>query len=110
MLTQEGCLARRQRMLRVMEEKRWDLFLTANPRTIYYSSGKLAEPPVAYLLWADGREETVEGTFAVKKAARCGVERRWTPGLYEDGMGAVEDATAAVLRSEERRVGKECRL
>ncbi|MCZ2155400.1 MAG: Xaa-Pro peptidase family protein [Bryobacterales bacterium] len=57
MLTREGCAIRQQRLLTVMEQNQWDLFLTADPRTTYYLTGSLApaDAPVAFLLWAEGR-------------------------------------------------------
>ncbi|MBV6430890.1 MAG: putative peptidase [Bryobacteraceae bacterium] len=57
MLTREGCVIRQQRLLRVMEQRQWDLFLTADPRTAYYFTGSLApaDAPVAFLLWTEGR-------------------------------------------------------
>ncbi len=57
MLTLEGCRARQQRLLRAMEENRWDLFLTANYRTVYYFSGLLgpAEVPTVFAIDKSGR-------------------------------------------------------
>lgn len=57
MLTGEGCRFRRQRLLRQMEERKIDLFVTGNYRTVYYLSGSLnpAESPAVLAIWADGR-------------------------------------------------------
>ncbi|MFN0168141.1 MAG: M24 family metallopeptidase [Bryobacteraceae bacterium] len=57
MLTIQGCRARQQRLLRVMEQNRWDLFLTANYRTVYYLSGLLgpAEVPAVFAMESGGR-------------------------------------------------------
>ena len=56
MLTLDGCRSRRERLLRLMEANRWDLFLTGNYRTAYYFSGVLgpAEQPAIFALWQDG--------------------------------------------------------
>jgi len=44
-------------MLRVMEQRGWDLFVTANFRTVYYFSGALhnVDAPTLFALYADGR-------------------------------------------------------
>ncbi len=57
MLTLEGCLARRRRLLRQMEEQRVELFVTGNYRTVYYLSGSLHPPesPAILAIRADGR-------------------------------------------------------
>src|SRR5690242_10463256 len=68
MLTAQGCETRRRRMLAMMEERRWDLFLTGNFRTVYYFSGILKSPesPVVFLLFADGRHEVIEAeTYSI---------------------------------------------
>ncbi len=57
MLTLEGCRARQRRLLTVMERNRWDFFLTANYRTVYYLTGSLspAETPTIFWMKNDGR-------------------------------------------------------
>jgi Xaa-Pro dipeptidase len=67
MLTTTGSKARQRRMLAIMEERRWDLFLTANYRTAYYFTGLLgpAEVPVVFALYADGRSFTISPAAAV---------------------------------------------
>jgi Xaa-Pro dipeptidase len=57
MLTQPGCKARQQRLLKWMEKEQWDLFLTSDYRTAYYFSGLLGsrEFPTLFLQGSDGR-------------------------------------------------------
>jgi Xaa-Pro aminopeptidase len=53
-----------------MAEQRFDLFVTANYRTVYYLTGQLttADAPCAFLAWSDGRTAlvapAVEGALA----------------------------------------------
>jgi len=56
MLTIEESRARQRRLLTVMEQNRWDVFLTSNYRTTYYLTGSLNPPetPTVFLLAADG--------------------------------------------------------
>ncbi|MSO23589.1 MAG: aminopeptidase P family protein [Acidobacteria bacterium] len=56
MLTQEGCRTRQRRLLKKMEEEKWDLFVTGDYRTVYYFSGVLvaADTPTLFLEWSDG--------------------------------------------------------
>lgn len=57
-------------MLSFMEERRWDLFLTGNFRTVYYFSGVLKPPdsPVALLLHGDGSHEVLEAeTYSIQR-------------------------------------------
>lgn len=71
MLTPAGCEARRDRMLRVMEQRSWDLFFTAHHRTVYYFSGVLNSPdkPAAFILWADGRTRLVAAeTYSIERS------------------------------------------
>src|SRR4051794_887173 len=60
-LTLEGCRTRQQRLLTVMEQNRWDGFLTCNYRTVYYLTGSLAPPetPVIFLLVPGGKSVLV---------------------------------------------------
>lgn len=60
-LTVDGCRARQRRLLEVMTERRWEMFVTSNYRTVYYLTGQLVAPdaPVAFLIWADGRSALV---------------------------------------------------
>jgi Xaa-Pro dipeptidase len=97
MLTLQGCRARQQRLLRVMEENRWDLFLTANYRTVYYFSGLLgpAEAPAVFVLGQDGRSFVI--TAAAGEAAAdevIALETYSTARVVDDLAG---DA-AALLR------------
>ncbi|SRR5581483_123484 len=56
MLTRQGCQARQQRLLQILQRNRWDLFLTGNYRSVYYFSGALstADVPALFALWSDG--------------------------------------------------------
>lgn len=56
MLTLDGCRARQRRLLSAMQSNRWDLFLTANYRTVYYLTGSLSPPetPAIFLLSHNG--------------------------------------------------------
>jgi len=113
-------------MLGTMEERRWDLFVTGNFRTVYYFSGVLkpADAPVAFLLHGDGRHEVLEvETYSIERVIddpvgdlgrRLGdrlrahpasirtaaVERTATASLLESAVQAstIEDASKAVLR------------
>ena len=71
MLTPEGCRARQQRLLHMMDERGWQLFVTANYRTVYYLSGILgaADTPASLLLTADGRCTVISGGNAPEHAA-----------------------------------------
>lgn len=71
MITPAGCRARQQRLLELMELHRWDLFVTANYRTVYYLSGILggAEIPCALMLDATGRCTVISGARPVDHAA-----------------------------------------
>lgn len=57
MLTPGGCRARQSRLLKKMAAQRWDLFVTANHRTVYYFTGQLlsADVPCAFLVWQNER-------------------------------------------------------
>jgi Xaa-Pro aminopeptidase len=72
MLTISGCRSRQQRLLAVMEQNGWDLFLTCNYRTVYYLTGSLSSPdaPTILSLAANGHctlVTSVEGNAAVDK-------------------------------------------
>jgi Xaa-Pro aminopeptidase len=71
MITPEGCRARQRRLLLVMESRGWQLFLTANYRTIYYLSGILgaADVPGVLLLGTDGRCTVISGGNPPEHAA-----------------------------------------
>jgi Xaa-Pro aminopeptidase len=55
-LTRDGCAHRQKRLLQVIEERQWDLFVTTNYRTIYYFTGSLRKPETGavFVLWSDG--------------------------------------------------------
>src|SRR5262249_27576564 len=57
--------------LREMAARGWDLFVTANYRTVYYLSGRLgaADVPTALVLTADGRCTVIE--YETYSIARC---------------------------------------
>jgi Xaa-Pro aminopeptidase len=71
MLTAEGCRARQQRALSLMEKHRCDLFVTGNYRTVYYFAGVLqaAESPSLFVLRADGSSVLVSPAKADQAAA-----------------------------------------
>ena len=78
MLNLGSCRVRQRRMLQAMEQKEWDLFLTADARTVYYFSGVFApeDAPAAFLLWSDGTSAlltTVEADAAADRTARVQV-------------------------------------
>ncbi|MBM3803514.1 MAG: aminopeptidase P family protein [Acidimicrobiia bacterium] len=70
MLTREGCRIRQQRLLKKMEQERWDLFVTGDYRTAYYFSGMLvaADVPVVFVAWSDGSTATIANS---KVSAFC---------------------------------------
>ena len=82
MLTIQGCRARQQRLLRVMEENGWDLYLTANYRTVYYFSGLLgpAEVPALFAMDKGGRSFAISCVNAEAAAGEV-IE------VSEDGRG-----------------------
>ena len=116
-------------MLGVMQERGWDLFLSANFRTVYYFSGTLKSPdsPVAFLLFADGRYDVVEAeTYSIQRViddpvgdlarslddrlsatSTAALERTATPALLEAVLrkhaASVEDAAKDVLRIRKRK-------
>lgn len=56
MLTRDGSAVRQRHLLHLMEQNRWDLFLSSNHRTVYYLTGSLspADVPTFFVLWGDG--------------------------------------------------------
>jgi Xaa-Pro aminopeptidase len=56
MLTRAGCEERQRRLLKLMEQNRWDLFVTSNYRTVYYLTGTLGAggSPALFAIWGDG--------------------------------------------------------
>ena len=54
MLSLDGCRARQRRLLSEMARSQFDLFVTANYRTVYYFTGQLlaADAPCAFVAWA----------------------------------------------------------
>jgi Xaa-Pro aminopeptidase len=116
-------------MLAVMEDSRWDLFLTGNYRTIYYFSGVLKSPdaPAVFLLDADGRHEVLAAeTYSIDRViddpvgdlARmlrtrsvhtAAVERTATPSLLEAVVraGAIQDASKSILGLRKRKESDE---
>ena len=66
MLTQEGCRARQNRMLAQIADQGWDLFVTANYRTVYYFTGLLGNPtdPCVFALFDGGRSFVITSTPA----------------------------------------------
>jgi Xaa-Pro dipeptidase len=70
LLTPDGCRARQQRLLAAMAEQRFDLFVTANYRTVYYFTGQLttADAPCAFLAWSDGRTALIAPSIDVALA------------------------------------------
>jgi len=56
MLNHEGCRNRQRRLLTEMQDSRWDLFVTADYRTVYYFTSVLSPPdaPTLFLLRSDG--------------------------------------------------------
>lgn len=66
MLTPQGCRARQHRLLQEMVKVGWDLFLTANPRTVYYLSSvfQADDSPAIFLLRADGTSTVLSNADA----------------------------------------------
>ncbi len=66
MLTIAGCRARQHRLREVLKRNRWDCFITANYRTVYYLTGSLspAETPVIFLMPVDGPSTLVTSAKA----------------------------------------------
>jgi Xaa-Pro dipeptidase len=96
-LSGEGCRARQQRLLEAMAERRWELFVTSNYRTVYYCTGQLVAPdaPVAFLLWVDGRSALV-----APAADHALVDTARIVPVYQMERGVPlphQDAAAAVL-------------
>jgi Xaa-Pro aminopeptidase len=71
MITPAGCRARQRPLLEFMELRGWDLFVTANYRTVYYLSGILgaADVPAVLLLRAGGRCTVISGANRPDHAA-----------------------------------------
>ena len=61
MLSLDGCRARQGRLLSEMARSQFDLFVTANHRTVYYFTGQLlaADVPCAFVAWCDGKTALV---------------------------------------------------
>ncbi|MBL8176326.1 MAG: aminopeptidase P family protein [Bryobacterales bacterium] len=115
MLTAEGSKARRDRLSHAIEQNGWDLFLTTDPRTVYYFTAEMQPPdaPVAYLQFAGGRTEVLKPeTYSIHRVVdypeeelrshvldlagnrRAGVEMR----TCIVSLPASEDATRTILR------------
>ncbi len=73
LLTEAGCRGRQAWLLRAMERRGWDLFLTGNPRTVYSLTAAMVpiEQPALFLLRGDGSSLLVsppdEGGFATER-------------------------------------------
>lgn len=120
MLTRQGAKARQARLAAAIEQNGWDLFLTTDPRTVYYFTAEYQPPdsPVAYLQFASGRTELLKPeTYSIARVIdypedelrncvldlvrnkRAGVEMR-TSFIHLD---EAEDATRAILRLRKKK-------
>ncbi|MBI3684683.1 MAG: aminopeptidase P family protein [Acidobacteria bacterium] len=109
-----------------MEENRWDLFLTTDPRTTYWLTGEYREgsPPAVCVLEPAGEriielgppsidhpieypERELASRMRVPPAARCGVERRAVPGVIEAVLPSSFDASETVLALRRRKEADE---
>lgn len=60
MLTMDGCRARQNRLLKWMAQAEYELFVTADFRTVYYLTGALTrDMPACLLVWCDGRSALI---------------------------------------------------
>lgn len=112
MLTSQGCLLRRRRLLSVMEHQRWDLFFTGNHRTVYYLTGApgSAEIPGALLVHGDGRAVL----FSASGAQACADEvvkietysiTRVIDSPFQDAARLIREKLPASGRAAVERTG-----
>lgn len=120
MLTIAGAKARQVRLLEAIEQNGWDLFLTTDPRTVYYLTAEMQSPdaPAAFVLHAGGRAELLkQETYSIARVIdypedelrarvldlvrnkRAGVEMRTSFVHLEE----AEDATRTILRLRKRK-------
>ncbi|HTM51207.1 MAG TPA: Xaa-Pro peptidase family protein [Bryobacteraceae bacterium] len=101
MLTTEGCRARQQRLFAEMAGRRLDLFVSGNFRTVYYFTGRLAQPdaPCAFLAWADGETALVapaaeRGLAGIKREVAVYAPERAVSLPHGDAAVMVKDLLA----------------
>ncbi len=120
MLTAAGSKARQARLSEAIEQNGWDLFLTTDPRTVYYFTAEFHSPdtPVAYLQHSSGRTELLKPeTYSIQRVVdypedelrsaildlvrnrQAGVEMRTCPVHIEE----AEDATHVILRLRKKK-------
>ncbi|MEO7651447.1 MAG: Xaa-Pro peptidase family protein [Bryobacteraceae bacterium] len=105
MLTKEGCKRRQARLQLAMQEHSWDMFVTANFRTVYYFTGILvsATTPAIFVLRQDGRSVAISA--AQTSESLCvdtlltletySIERCIT-GPMRDAVSLLSDALAPI--------------
>ena len=119
MLTAEGSKARLARLREAIEQNGWDLFVTTDPRTIYYfTSEYLPDTPAAFLQYANGRNLLMkQETYSIHRVIdypeedlrakirdlvrnkRAGLEMR--SGFIH--LDETEDATRIILRLRKKK-------
>src|SRR3954466_3429953 len=102
MLSQEGCSRRQKRMLRELQQRGYDLFLTGDFRTVYYLTGVLSSPeaPTAFVL----RQDETSALVTSSSAEGCASEILWleTYSIKRSITNPTHDA-AALLRDVLRK-------
>src|SRR5438067_1990287 len=102
MLTLEGCQRRQARMLSELEGLGSDLFVTADPRSVYYFSGSFGagDSPTIFALWHDGSsvlvtESTAEALASDIRQLEVYSTRRAISEPMHDAVRLFADALAS---------------